>query len=302
MKTFLSIGECMIEFSCDTRNNWHMGFAGDTLNTAWYARACFDADWEISYFTRLGKDANSARILNFLRDNGIDTQFTELDNKRQPGLYTIELDRGERSFAYWRDNSAARLLANNEELLAGGIEKSDLIYFSGITLAILAPDRRAFLLECVSNARKRGVITVFDPNIRPDLWEDAEIMRQTLMSAAASARIVLPSFDDEKNIFGDATLGDCAARYRQAGAEEVVVKNGGDAMLCLTPDGETRPVTSGKVTPVDTTGAGDAFNGAYLAARLTGLMPPDAAAKAHLLAMKVVQHHGALVPPSVLEI
>jgi 2-dehydro-3-deoxygluconokinase len=49
-------------------------------------------------------------------------------------------------------------------------------------------------------------------------------------------------------------------------------------------------------TPVDTTGAGDSFNGSYLAARLAGLSPPEATRKAHAVAAAVVQVRGALAP------
>jgi 2-dehydro-3-deoxygluconokinase len=52
------------------------------------------------------------------------------------------------------------------------------------------------------------------------------------------------------------------------------------------------------VAPVDTTGAGDSFNGTYLAARLTGESPEAAARRAHAVAGKVIRHYGALVDPA----
>ncbi|MBW8285647.1 MAG: sugar kinase, partial [Rhizobium sp.] len=111
-KLFLSIGEAMVELSQAEGGLWRMGFAGDTLNTAWYARACLSADWEVAYFTRLGHDPFSERMQEFLQDSAISTRFIERDPERTVGLYAIELHDGERSFSYWRGQSAARRLAD----------------------------------------------------------------------------------------------------------------------------------------------------------------------------------------------
>lgn len=295
-KTFLSLGECMIELSQANADSWRMGIAGDTLNTAWYARAFLGADdWNVAYFTRLGRDPYSQRIADFLDAAGIDTQWIARDDARQPGLYLIETKDGERSFTYWRSQSAARLLADDEHLLGQALERSALAYVSGITLAILAPDRRAALLDALKARRAAGGAIIFDPNIRPKLWEDEATTRDALMAAARVSDIALPSFEDEQALFGDETPAACAARYRDAGCREVVVKNGGDAMIIVT-DSETVALDGlAKVKPVDTTGAGDSFNGAYLAARQQGADCRAAGLFAHKVASEVVMHRGALM-------
>ena len=299
-KSFLAIGECMIEMARDASGAWKLGVAGDTLNTAWYFRRCTSPDaWSVDYFTRLGTDRQSDRICDFIAAAGIGTGHIARDPSRQPGLYLIDLDAGERSFTYWRGQSAARLLADDEALLRAAVDASDVVYFSGITLAILAPDRRDFLLSLVAEARRAGRTTVFDPNVRPRLWEDADEIRRRVRQAAAAASIVLPSFDDERTLFGDATPEACARRYLAAGSGEVVVKNGGGD-LCIADAHEMRSLhVEDKVEPVDTTGAGDSFNGAYLARRLSGADPLEAARRGHDVARKVVRHHGALVEEAV---
>lgn len=295
-KLFLSIGEAMVEMSQAEGGLWRMGFAGDTLNTAWYARACLPADWEVAYFTRLGHDPFSERMREFLQDNAISTRFIERDPERTVGLYAIELHDGERSFSYWRGQSAARRLADDEQALKAAITQSDVIYFSGITLAILAPDRREALLRLIGAARDEGKTTVFDPNIRPRLWEDTETMRVWLTRAAATASIALPSFDDEASVFGDGDIEVCATRWLRWGAGEVVVKNGGGPVAVSKSDGSISILTFESVKPVDSTGAGDSFNGGHLAARLSGEAPDRAAARGHEVAAQVVCRPGALVP------
>jgi 2-dehydro-3-deoxygluconokinase len=107
---------------------------------------------------------------------------------------------------------------------------------------------------------------------------------------------VLPTFPDEQALFGDKTPEAVAERYLSWGAEEVVVKNGAEPAFVASKE------SSGFVAPkpgaksVDPTGAGDSFNGAYLAARADGASPLEAAAEAHALAAIVIGHKGALVP------
>jgi len=299
-RSFLSIGECMIEMARDASGLWKQGVAGDTLNTAWYFRRCTDEqDWSVDYFTRLGTDRYSDRIRAFLSAAGIGTAHIARDPARQPGLYLIDLDAGERSFTYWRGQSAARLLADDEPALRAAIEAADVVYFSGITLAILAPDRREVLLSLVAGARQAGAVTVFDPNIRLRLWESEAQARRCIAAAAGAAAIALPSFDDERTLFGDETPEACARRYLASGSGEAVVKNAGGDVWIADASGPRCLSVGERVDPVDTTGAGDAFNGACLARRLGGADLPEAARYGHAVAREVVRHHGALVEAAI---
>lgn len=297
MKIFLSIGEAMVELSraaAGAADLWRLGFAGDTLNTAWYARACLPHEWEIEFLTRLGQDPFSYRMLDFLHASRIGTRHVRHDFVRSIGLYAIELQDGERSFSYWRGESAARLLAQDEGLLGLAFASADAIYLSGITLAILPERSREALLSRLAKAREDGKTTAFDPNLRPQLWESVEAMRHWLTLAAAGAEILLPSFGDDALWFGDTSLAACADRWFAAGAGEVVVKNGGGTIACLT-DAGFHEFEIVKTSPVDTTGAGDSFNGAYLASRLVGDSVEEAVRNGHAIASQVVSSFGALV-------
>lgn len=300
MARFLAIGECMIEMARDPSGLYRAGVAGDTLNTAWYfRRATRPNHWQVAYFTRVGRDRQSDRIVDFIAGAGIETEWISRDTERQPGLYMIDLDNGERSFTYWRSQSAARLLADDEARLRDAMAASDLIYFSGITLAILAPDRRDFLIALAGEARRDGKTVAFDPNIRPRLWENPEEMRRRIMQAAAAASICLPSFDDERSAFADESIEASARRYLEAGSGEVVVKNAGGDVCVGNAGGIAVIGTLEQVKPVDTTGAGDSFNGGYLARRAGGASIRDSVIFAHELASQVVRHHGALADIAV---
>ncbi|TIU81750.1 MAG: sugar kinase, partial [Mesorhizobium sp.] len=129
----------------------------------------------------------------------------------------------------------------------------------------------------------------------PRLWPSREAAQAAILEALAVADIALPTFPDEQMLFGDPTPQATAERLGKL-TGEVVVKNGEQPAL-IALNGASQTVDAVHVaTPVDTTGAGDSFNGGYLAARLAGHAPADAARRAHKVAAAVVQVRGALAP------
>ncbi len=297
MPRLLSIGECMVELAPIGTDTFRMGFAGDTFNTAWYARRLLPGDWRVGYCTRLGTDATSARMAGFIENAGIDTDSIARDPERTVGLYMIQTEDGERQFSYWRGESAARRLADDPTWLAKCLARADVLFFSGITLAILAPEARARLCAALTGARAAGKTVVFDTNMRPRLWEDAAALRQGIMAGAGVADIVLPSLDEETAAFGDTAPEVVADRYHGAGARLVVVKNGGGEILASEDGARTRVRPPEVPCPIDTTAAGDSFDGGFLAAHLTGAPLKAALERAAALAARVVQAPGALVEP-----
>ena len=302
MPLLLSIGECMIEIASLDGDRLKKGFAGDTFNTAWYARAFLPSNWQVSYFTTLGDDRASDDMEEFIGAAGIGTEFIRHLPGKAPGLYMIHLDRGERSFSYWRSVSAARHLADDHAALQSALNKADTIYFSGITLAILAPEARQTLLELMSLQRALGKSIAFDPNIRPRLWTHKSEMLNAITEAARVSSLLLPSFDDEAAHFGDADIDATIDRYRALGVETVVVKDGEKGATIGSETGTIHIPAHQAEAVVDTTSAGDSFNGGYLAALAEGKSPVEAAAFAARVAAAVIGHPGALIDRKTLAI
>lgn len=294
-KRFVSIGEAMVELAGGENELYRLGFAGDTLNTAWYARALLGTDWSVDYVSALGDDRYSARLRDFLGENRIGTGHIQTIAGKTAGLYVIHQADGDRHFTYWRSDAAARRMADDRAALEAGIEGADLVYFSGITIAILDPKSRRTLLEIIAAQRARGATVAFDPNIRPRLWESEEATKEAITASAAVSDIVLPTYGDDKGYFGDASPEATAARYRALGAREVVVKDGSGPALAVLADAEERMAAEPVDNVVDATGAGDSFNAGYLAARLAGEDAATSLRRAHRLAAQVIGHHGALV-------
>lgn len=297
MTRIISIGECMVELApMATEGAFQIGFAGDTMNTAWYLRQRLAQDHQVDYLSAVGHDAISDQMVDFLAAEGIGTNLILRHPDRTVGLYMIQLQDGERSFSYWRGQSAARTLASDSGRLTDALASAQIAVFSGITLAILSPEDRTRLIAALSAFCSGGGTVVFDPNLRPKLWDTPETMMAAIMSAARVSDVVLPSHEDEASWFGDADPEATLERYTKAGAQTVVVKNGPGEIIFseLGSIGRLRPVAASNV--VDTTAAGDSFNAGFLAARLAGSPMQDAVANAADLAAKVIQSRGALVP------
>jgi 2-dehydro-3-deoxygluconokinase len=287
----------MIELSGSGHDDgtWRLGFAGDTFNTVWALRALIGPGSMAHYVSAFGDDPFSRDQLAFLANHDIGTAASPIIPGARPGLYAITLAGAERSFTYWRNDAAARQLADDAGALARSLEGQSMVYFSGITLAILSAEARETLFGVLKAARNKGSTVAFDPNYRPRLWADASTAKAAIAAALAVTDIALPTFPDEQALYGDTSPEATAARLAESGVREVVVKDGENPCLVVTANDRTT-VPALTVKAVDTTGAGDSFNGGYLAARLRDLPPAEAAAKAHHVAAAVVQVRGALAP------
>jgi 2-dehydro-3-deoxygluconokinase len=293
--TIASLGEPMIELARSPSGplSYDRRYGGDTLNTAVYlARLLKPETARIHYVTRLGDDPLSDWMIEGFVSEGIDCRHIARVKDRRPGLYMIDTDaKGERSFSYWRGEAPARQLFEDDDL-ASRLSTVDALYTSGITLAILSEEGRAHLIALMQKLKAAGRVSAFDTNYRARLWPGSGAAACWMERAVAASTHVLPSSDDLDQIFGkegaaEAWVGKLAAM----GAQEIVVKTGGgpvhtrDGMIDLKRDD----------TPRDTTGAGDSFNAAYLAGRLTGLSIEESVHKAHVLAARVIRYPGAVI-------
>lgn len=282
----------MLELSRRDGGGWNMGYGGDTLNTAVHLSR---AGHDVAYLTAMGTDPFSDDLVGEeWRGEGLDTSLVLRHPIRGPGMYAITTDaKGERSFTYWRDSSAAREMfaLPGIEAALGIAEQADLIAYSLITLAILPPEAREQLFALCRRARARGGKIAFDGNYRPRLWASAEEAREARDAAIACADIGLPTLEDETLLSGEASAEAVALHWSGLGCAETIVKLGAEG--ARLPDGNILPPPE-VLQPVDTSGAGDAFNGGYLAARMDGASVEDAVMAGHRLAGWCVMRAGAI--------
>lgn len=292
------IGECMIELQQRADGSLQQSFGGDTLNTAVYlARELGDGAC-VDYVTALGDDSFSDAMCQSWTDEGIGLAMVQRLPGRLPGLYCIQTDAaGERRFLYWRNEAAVRDCFTTPAAapILAALPDYDVLYFSGITLAVLGDAGRRKLIETLIGARLRDARIVFDNNYRPRLWSSVELARSAYREVLPYIDLALLTVDDEQALFGFADTAAVFAAYEQIGTPEVVLKRGAEPCL-IRWGGESFEVPAQRVERVvDTTAAGDSFSAAYLACRLRGGGPADAAAAGHALASRVIQVPGALI-------
>lgn len=293
----VSIGEGMLEISRGAvgLEAWRLRFAGDTLNAATYIARL---GLKVSYLTALGEDPFSQKMQSEWAAESIDTEMVLTKPDKMPGLYLIDTDdHGERSFYYWRGDSAVRSLFScpgiDNALRQASMARC--IYLSGITLSLFADEQRQRLVKLCAEVKGRGGIVAFDPNYRPAGWPSRQAAQNAIAQIAPHVSIALPTLADDVLLYGETTVEDCLQRWRSNGVKEIAIKLGAKGAT-VSMDGALVSVpTQEEATPRDTTGAGDAFNAAYLAARLNGHSEQEAARSGNLLAAAVVRQPGAII-------
>jgi 2-dehydro-3-deoxygluconokinase len=241
--------------------------------------------------TCLGDDPFSDQIEDFIGSQKIGTSQCHRIPHKSPGLYAITTaDDGERSFTYWRSASAAReMFKSGQGYDFSALEQYDLVYLSGISVAILPdPVRRALLAWLAYTPVKLA----YDSNYRPRLWEDVATARDITAAFWRRANICLPSIDDEMALFGE-TAETVTNRFEKLGTAGALKRGAAGPVSLGTHVSQTYEAAP-KV--VDTTAAGDSFNGGYLAALLSGQSQAEALRAGHACASRVVQFRGAIIP------
>ncbi len=306
MKKIALIGECMIELNGEPFGDMRQTYGGDSLNTATYLARISSAEHiEVYYVSALGADKLSQGMIDAWQRDGIKTDWVLRDENRQPGLYLIQLDKqGERTFLYWRNQSAARYLLQHQDYpkVLSQLSSVNLIYLSGISLAILSENDRTLLIDQLTELKRQGVEIAFDSNFRPKLWDSLEQARQCYAKLLPLVDLALVTFDDEQALWSDADEQATICRLKSAGVKTVVVKQGKCGAIFSSFSGQAQSVPTIAVdNVVDTTSAGDAFNAGFLNGYLQKKPLNQCCRQGNSLAGIVIRHKGAIIPKSATE-
>lgn len=304
MQSIACVGEAMIELSVSNDDNQSaaINFAGDSLNTAIYLKRALQNDnhaCEVSYVSVVGADNFSSDMVAFIQDENINTDLIGRHEDKIPGLYAITTDSvGERSFTYWRNESAAKeLFSDHSYPSMDSLLNFDIIFYSAISLAILPTNTREKWIDWLARFRQiPGKQVAFDSNYRPKLWQSPAAARSSIEKAWQQCDIALPSIDDEMAIFNDENEAQLLSRFQQYGVKHGALKRGhiGPRSLVSGKELEVSLTTHTKV--VDSTAAGDSFNGAYLARLAASCSEAECMHAAHETAAKVIMVKGAITP------
>ena len=293
MPDILSLGECMVEFFAEEplseAETLQKAFAGDALNLL---AAASRLGSSCGFLSRVGNDPFRQYLLDSWKSLGIDTSHVKRVEGRN-GIYFISIyGRGERDFTYYRAGSAPSTMTP-DDLDPDYIAQARVLHISGITLAI-SETARATALAAARIANEKYVCVSFDPNFRPALWSAAEA-RAAAEELLPHVNIALPSGPEEmEQLFGLTTAEATADYLRGFGAYAVAVKLGEAGVYLSTEDGKWTIPAYTVPHAVDTTGAGDAFNGAFLHGLVEYMPALDAARLGVVTAGLKVRGRGAI--------
>jgi len=288
----VALGEPMVEFNqarADAPERYIRGFGGDTSNTT-IAAARLGAG--AGYVTRVGGDAFGRMLIELWHAEGVDTRGVAIDPDAPTGVYFVTHGPQGHEFSYLRAGSAAsRMQAATLPLEV--LRAASVLHVSGISQAISANACDA-VFAAIEAATAAGARLSYDPNLRLKLWPLARA-RAIIAATAARCHWFLPSLDEIRTLSGlsepDALIDWCHAM----GAPVVALKCGRDGVV--VSDGHRRERFAGHaVDPVDATGAGDCFDGAFAARTLAGDDPFAAARYANAAAALATTGFGAVAP------
>jgi 2-dehydro-3-deoxygluconokinase len=308
----LGLGECMVELFADgplgTAPALRRAFGGDVLNSL---VAATRLGGRCGFISRVADDPFGPAMRQAWADEGMDVSHAPLTSGDN-GVYFISVaDNGEREFSYRRRDSPASqyTVADLDEAY---IAASHMLLLSGITQALSGTMRQA-TLAAAQMAHRHGVLVAFDPNYRPRLWAPQgglQAARAALREVAPFVDWLLPSHPADSVLLGDDALALPADDF--AGAAQalegfaalgpaVALKLGPRGCLLRTVAGSTHVEGVSAEKVLDTTGAGDLWNGRFLMGLRQGQAPADAALSAHRLAARKLAHRGAIPPASLYD-
>lgn len=292
----VAYGEPMVEFNQTGKGEgahrgrmYLQGFGGDSSN---FAIAAARQGARVAYVSALGDDLY-ARLLRELWDlEGVDHRHVLTKPEAFTAIYFVTHDAQGHHFHFFRAGSAASRL-RPQDVPRDIVEGARVLHLSGISLAI-SEQACETGLAAMAMARKAGVMTSFDTNLRLKLWP-IERAREAMTEALRMTDIALPSYDDVVAITGlkdaDALVDHCL----HLGAKVVALKLGDQGAIVASPD-ERHRIAPHPCQPVDATGAGDTFGGAFVARLVAGDGLPQAGRYAAVAAALSTEGYGAVEP------
>ncbi|MDX3807174.1 MAG: sugar kinase, partial [Bosea sp. (in: a-proteobacteria)] len=240
----------------------------------------------------LGADMAGHSVRALWKREGVNDTHVATHPTAPTGLYFVDHGASGHLFSYLRAGSAASLYGPGD-LPLELIRSARIVQASGISQAISASACDA-VFAAFEAAREAGVLTAYDTNLRLKLWPLTRA-RAIIHAACAMADIVLPGLDDATQLTGLNEPDAIVDFYLRLGARVVALTLGHEGSLVATPVRRERfrPI---KVDAIDATGAGDCYDGAFLAEYLRTGDAFAAGAYANVAAALSTQGYGAVAP------
>ena len=275
-------------------SNMKINFGGDTYNSAVYFSRLTNNKTNTFYSTALGKDNFSKKMISRFKSENIKCDYIRTDGENPPGLYSIEInEKGERSFSYWRDQSPSKyiFLGSKGKKLVKDINNADVFYYTGISAGILDKKQRKDLINIGSTATICG----FDFNYRSQLHYNKKVSQLLFNEINNRVDIHFVSFDDARELFKIKNPLEIFEIINEK--KNLILIRYKNSIIFKNKQQEIKTVTVPHGEVVDTTAAGDAFNGSFLAIMNNNKNVPveENILISHSVTREVIKHRGAII-------
>lgn len=208
-----------------------------------------------AFIGRVGDDPFGRFLRQTLIREKVDVEWMHLDPLHRTSTVVVDLDEsGERSFTFMVRPSAD-LFLTQEDL--PGFKEGDWLHVCSIALS--AQPSRTTTFQAMDAIKAAGGYVSFDPNIRPDLWQDDNELRECLMQAMRKADVVKLSVEELTFLSGLDELEPALALVVSQSQSPLVLVTKGKEGVVAWHNGTLTAYSAAPVVSVDTTGAGDAF-------------------------------------------
>ena len=305
-KNSIFAGECMIEVSGSTDNldknqtKMNLNFGGDTFNAAVYFSRLTKNKINTFYYTGLGQDHLSEMMIKRFKYENLKTDLIQIVEDKQPGLYSIQTDiKGNRSFSYWRNDSAAKKMIEKCDLnkMVKLINNSELFYYTGISLGILKQKDQNKLIDL----SRKSKITAFDFNYRNSFHGNKVKSQSLFKKSNLGSNINFISFDDIIEIFGKSDPIQFINTFKTK--DNIIILKHFEKIF-YSEFNKIGSINIPIIKAIDTTAAGDSFNGSFLAYHLKNenLSIEEKILMSHNITKNVIKYRGAIIPKSKMKI
>jgi 2-dehydro-3-deoxygluconokinase len=288
----VSLGEPMVEFNQTGERGGRLylqGYGGDSSN---FAIAAARQGARVAYVSALGDDPYGGMLRELWDREGVDHGGVKTDAAAFTAIYFVTHDAQGHHFHFFRAGSAASRMTSTD-LPRDLIARARVLHLSGISLAISTTACETGF-AAIDLARQAGVQVSFDTNLRLKLWS-IDRARSVMTDAMRRCDICLPSYDDIVAITGftdpQAIVDHCLA----LGARVVALKLGERGAIVADARQRHR-IAAHPCRPVDATGAGDTFGGAFVARLVAGDSVERAGRYAAVAAALSTEGYGAVEP------
>ena len=286
----IGLGEAMVEFNqINSGNDYATGFGGDTSNCIVSAAR---QGAVAGYISIVGSDTFGDLLLGMWEDEGVDVETVQRNAHAPTGIYFITHGDDGHQFTYYRKGSAASLMTP-AEIPKDAIKSAKILHISAISQAISESACDA-VFAAIKIAKDAEVAISYDTNLRLSLWPLDRAMA-IIQRTAQLSDIILPSLEDAQALTRLEDPDSICDLYLNLGVGTVAMTMGEQGAMIATSE-MRKCLTPYKINCLDATGAGDTFDGAFLARIAAGDDVFDAGKYANAAAALSTTGFGATGP------